>query len=344
MSSLYSSLKITQQLPNLKSFESLLRTVNDDTFASIALELFQIQAQANAVYRSFLDARGLAPSAVRNVSDIPFMPISFFKTKRVVTGEWQPEQVFTSSGTTGSITSSHYVQSLAFYLEHATRLFECAFGSPANYHLLALLPGYAEREGSSLLAMVEHLIRQTKSPFSGYYLRNQVDLLRQVDRVRQMNDGRKVLIWGVTFSLLELAEQHAPNLADCLIIETGGMKGRRPELTRAELHEVLSTAFGVRQVASEYGMTELLSQAYSEGAGRFSVPPCMKIRIRDINDPKAVVSAGKTGLIQVIDLANIHSCAFIETEDLGLLSQDGYFQVLGRMDNSDARGCNLLVG
>ena len=331
-------------MPNIKSFESLLPDVNEKTFASIALELFQFQACENAVYRSFLEARNIEASSIRSLHEIPFLPISFFKTARVVTGNWLPEKVFTSSGTTGTVTSSHYVRSVDFYLAHATQLFERVFGPLTDYHLLALLPGYGERAGSSLLVMIEHFIQRTGSSYSGYYLHNHDDLIRQIDRVRSLGDGKNVLIWGVTFSLLDLAEQYAPDLSGCVVMETGGMKGRRPELTRVELHDQLRRLFSVESVASEYGMTELLSQAYSAGAGRFLVPSCMKIQIRDVNDPKNTLPQGRTGLIQVIDLANIHSCGFIETEDLGVLGQPGYFEVLGRMDNSDVRGCNLLVG
>ncbi len=260
----------------------------------------------------------------------------------MVTGSYSnPDVIFTSSGTTGAITSRHVVPSLSFYLENCKRNFEFFFGSLSDYHILALLPSYLEREGSSLIAMVNFFIQKSESAHGGFYLNNYETLLEKIDQLRR--DNRKVLLLGVSFALLELAEKFEVDLSHCMIMETGGMKGRRREMTREELHDFLQRRFNVKTIFSEYGMTELMSQAYSLGKGVYRTPPWMKVVIRDINDPFARELPGKTGGLNIIDLANLHSCAFIETQDLSKMAQDGSFEVLGRFDNSDIRGCNLLV-
>ena len=326
-------------MKTIKSFEEDLYRINDQNFEDIAFELFKFQVEHNQVYRDFVTH--LHRKQVNSLEEIPFLPISFFKTHVIQTGTWIPETTFTSSGTTGETTSRHPINTLALYFENTERNFSHFFGSLENYHVLALLPSYLEREGSSLVAMAGHFIRKSKSAFSGFYL-NQLDAL--VEKLQELKrSDRKVVLLGVTFALLDLAETYALDLSHCLIMETGGMKGRRQELTREETHRIICSRFNVRYILSEYGMTELLSQAYSFGQGRFLTPSTISVLIRDISDPFDREPVGQTGAINVIDLANIYSCAFIETQDLGKIHQDGSFEVLGRMDNSDIRGCNLMV-
>jgi hypothetical protein len=257
----------------------------------------------------------------------------------IKSGQWTAQAVFASSGTTGATTSTHHVRDLDFYLSHAEKNFTRFFGPLHDYHFLALLPSYLERKNSSLVAMMDHFIRTSGSPYSGFYLRDTPKLVEDIEKLR--SDSRKTILWGVTFALLDLAENHKPDLGHCLVFETGGMKGRRKELTRDELHEVLRTELRVSNVYSEYGMTELLSQAYSLGKA-FQCPPWVKVLGRDVTDPFRKGLLGEICGINVIDLANWHSIAFIETEDLGKVYPDGSFEVLGRFDNSDLRGCNLL--
>jgi hypothetical protein len=326
-------------LETFKSFGSEIYSVNAQSFTDIALRIFRFQAEHNPVYRSFINHLKADVVGITTVEQIPFMPISFFKDHAVKTGEWETEVVFTSSATTGTGVSRHEVASLDFYLNNATRSFEFFFGSLTNYHFLALLPSYLEREGSSLIAMMDHFIRASGSLHSGFYLYN-VDKL--IQDMHAISDQRQVVLWGVSYALLDFAEQH-PMTLPAMLFETGGMKGRRREVTRDDLHETLTRALGVKTVHSEYGMTELLSQAYTRGGSRFSCPPWMRIVGRDLTDPLAKGLLNETVGINVIDLANLHSVAFIETQDLGKVFGDGTFEVLGRADNSDVRGCNLLV-
>jgi hypothetical protein len=328
-------------LDTLRSFETKLYSVNESSFEDIALELFHFQAVYNPVYRDFLRNLSVDITSVTELNQIPFLPIRFFKTHDIKTGEWIPEVTFTSSGTTALTTSRHAVQHLSFYLDHAQRCFEHFFGSLTGYHLLALLPSYLERQGSSLIAMIDHFIRGTGSPYSAFYLH---DVDRLVDRLESLRgDNKTTLLWGVSFALLDLAEKHSMDLSHCRLFETGGMKGRRKEIIRQELHKVLGESFHLKNVFSEYGMTELLSQAYSKGGTRFFCPPWMRVLARDMTDPLETGLLNETGGINVIDLANCHSAAFIETEDLGRVFEEGTFEVLGRADNSDVRGCSLLV-
>jgi len=326
-------------LDNFKSLESEIYRVNGHTFADIALRVFRFQAENNPVYRSFVQHLRVDAAAVAAVEQIPFMPISFFKDHTVKTGTWEPELVFTSSATTGARVSRHEVASLDFYLQNATRTFEFFFGPLTNYHFLALLPSYLEREGSSLIAMMDHFIRASGSAHSGFYLYNVDQLMKDLNVIR---DARQIILWGVSYALLDFAEQHPMSL-QAMLFETGGMKGRRKEITRDDLHQTLTRAFGVKTIHSEYGMTELLSQAYTRGGSRFMCPPWMRIVGRDLTDPLAKGLQNETAGINVVDLANLHSVAFIETQDLGKVFDDGSFEVLGRTDNSDVRGCNLLV-
>ncbi|HEY0743740.1 MAG TPA: acyl transferase [Chryseosolibacter sp.] len=324
-----------------KSFESQLYKVNDRSFDDIALSLFRYQAQNNAVYRSYIANLRVNVDKIHTVRAIPFLPISFFKTKMIKTGEWDAETVFSSSGTTGSTPSSHAIANLQFYLTHSVRCFEHFFGDIRNYHFLALLPSYLERTNSSLVAMMDHFIKCSESPHSGFYLHHTDKLLRDIENLK--NDTKKVILWGVSFALLDLSERSGPDLSHCIIFETGGMKGRRKELTRAELHDSLRSGLNVKNIYSEYGMTELLSQAYSKGESVFYPSPWMKIIGRDLTDPLEKGLHNQTSGINVIDLANWHSISFIETEDIGKCYHNGSFEVLGRFDNSEVRGCNLMV-
>lgn len=324
-----------------KSFEDLLPTVNAQTFDEIALALFQFQARANTVYASYLKALRLHPEKINHVSEIPFLPIRFFKNYTIKTASWQEETYFSSSGTTGSHSSNHAIYNLSAYLHHTQQIFERNFGSLQQYHLLALLPSYLERGQSSLVAMIDHFIKQTKSPKSGFYLNNYEQLVEDVADLKKTE--KKVIVWGVTYALLDVAEKFSPAWQDVLVFETGGMKGRRQEITREALHIQLKSTLRIDKVYSEYGMTELLSQAYTKGGNLFYPSHSMKIIIRDITDPLKKGLLCETGGINVIDLANLRSIAFIETEDLGKIDQNGCFEVLGRSDNSDIRGCNLLV-
>lgn len=328
-------------MDTIKSFELLLHQVNAQTFDEIALRLFRFQVQNNPVYGNFIKALRLNPNTINHVNDIPFLPIRFFKDHVLKTREWKEEVFFESSGTTGMLASRHAVYSVEEYCAHAQKIFEQTFGSLQQYHFLALLPSYLERGNSSLVAMIHHFIQQTGSESSGFYLHNQEQLVEDVNRLK--NSGKKVIVWGVTYALLDIAEKFTPDWQDVLVFETGGMKGRRKEITREALHETLKNRLKIDKVYSEYGMTELLSQAYSKGGSLFYPASSMKIIIRDITDPLRKGLQHETGGINVIDLANYRTISFIETEDLGKIDENGHFEVLGRSDNSDVRGCNLLV-
>lgn len=324
-----------------KSFDLDFSSVNDGNFVDIALQVFHFQVENNSVYKEFARYLGIDPKGVTLLSDIPFLPISFFKSHVLKTGAWSPEGYFSSSGTTGPQTSSHAVRDVEFYLRQARRCFEHFFGDVREYHFFALLPSYLERKDSSLVAMIDYFIRESGSALSGFYLHNTDQLLEDLRRAR--DTAKKSVLWGVTFALLDLAERYHPDLSHCMVFETGGMKGKRPEITRPELHQVLSENFRVSRIFSEYGMTELFSQAYTRGGHRFFCPPWLKIVARDVTDPLQKGLLNETGGINVVDLANVDTIAFIETEDLGKVYADGSFEILGRLDNSDLRGCNLLV-
>jgi hypothetical protein len=325
-----------------KIFADQLANVNACTFDDIALELFQFQAVNNPVYAQFIHAVGIRPSAVTTVESIPFLPIRFFKSHVIKSSSWQEQHFFTSSGTTGMQTSRHAVYDTNAYRHHAQLLFEKQFGPLTQYHVLALLPSYIEQGQSSLVSMIDHFIKETQSSHSGFYLHNYEKLVADVEHLEKSTD-RKVLVWGVTYALLEVAEEFAPDWSSVLVFETGGMKGRRKEITREALHDQLISQMGLHSVFSEYGMTELFSQAYTQGGTQFLPGRSMKVIIRDLTDPLRRGLLKETGGINVIDLANFSTVAFIETEDIGKISENGTFEVLGRMDNSDVRGCNLLV-
>ena len=310
-------------------------------FLHIALQVFQYQYANNKVYRTFCKHLNVQPSEVTTLKDIPFLPIQFFKSEAVRSNEAHVETIFTSSGTTGQQTSKHYVTDLSLYEQSFMTTFTQFYGKPEDYCILALLPSYLEREGSSLIYMVDHLIKASGHADSGFYL-NDLDRLAQTLK-RLDNQGQKVLLIGVSFALLDLVERYQFNLKHTTVMETGGMKGRRKELIREELHALLQDGFGVSQIHSEYGMTELLSQAYSTGHGVFKCPPHMQLLIRDSEDALSYLPQGKTGGINVIDLANIDSCSFIATQDLGRQVHTNTFEILGRFDHSDIRGCNLMA-
>ena len=316
--------------------------INSPTnFEQKALEVFKYQFQNNKVYRSFCDLLYKNPADVNCIEDIPFLPISFFKAKEITTTPGIKDIIFTSSGTTGSSNSKHYVSDISWYIESFRKGFQHFYGNIEDYTILALLPSYLEREGSSLIYMVEDLIKNSKKGNSGFYLN---DLKKLAHTLNQLDAQReKTLLIGVSFALLDLVEKYSFNLQNTIIMETGGMKGRRKELIREELHAILEKGFGVKKIHSEYGMTELLSQGYSKGNGIFNCPPWMKVLTRDPEDALTIQNHGKTGGINVIDLANYHSCSFIATQDLGKTHKDGSFEVIGRFDHSDIRGCNLLI-
>lgn len=312
-----------------------------EQFETLALKVFKHQFENNQVYRSYCDLLLRHPSDIKKTEDIPFLPIQFFKTHEVITGEKEPDIIFSSSGTTGSTTSKHYVHDLKLYEQSFTKAFELQYGQPTDYVILGLLPSYLERTGSSLIYMVNHFIKHSPHPESNFYLNNLDELYKTLQSLE--SQGKKTLLIGVSFALLDFVEQYQLRLNHTIVMETGGMKGRRTELVRAELHEQLCQGFGVDCIHSEYGMTELLSQAYSKENGVFECPPWMKIVIRDTEDPLSILPPNKNGGINIIDLANLNSCAFIATQDLGKLHDIGSFEVIGRFDHSDVRGCNLMV-
>lgn len=314
-------------------------------FEKIALKVFRYQYENNLVYKEFCDFMKTDVQKVKSLEQIPFLPIQFFKSHKVVSSNPETseliQQTFTSSGTSGMLTSKHFVTDISLYEESYRKGFSQFYGNIEDYVVLALLPSYLEREGSSLIYMAEDLIKMTNNPESGFYLHNHEELIEKL--IRLDNSGQNVILIGVTYALLDLIEKHPFRLQNTIIMETGGMKGKRKEMIREELHEQLCEGFGVTAIHSEYGMTELLSQAYSLGNGVFECPSWMQILVRDTEDALNYVSDGKTGGINVIDLANINSCAFIATQDLGKKNPNNSFEVLGRFDNSDIRGCNLMV-
>ncbi|MDP2088475.1 MAG: acyl transferase [Flavobacteriaceae bacterium] len=315
---------------------------SSEEFEQLALEIFQHQAKNNIVYKQFLDILKFDTASVKKTIDIPFLPIYFFKRFEIITGKNKPQEIFLSSGTTGIIQSKHFVTDVAVYKESYITAFEHFYGSIKDYTILALLPSYLEREGSSLIYMVDDFIKKTQNSDSGFYLN---DLDKLAEKLHELNSkGIKVLLMGVTYALLDLIENQQFNLQNTMVMETGGMKGKRREMIREELHEKLCKGFGVTEIHSEYGMTELLSQAYSKGNGIFETPPWMKILIRDTEDAFSYLPPQKSGGINIIDLADYNSCSFIATQDLGKTHPNNTFEVLGRFDHSDIRGCNLLIG
>ena len=313
----------------------------EQNFNDLAIEVFKFQYENNTTYQQFCKLLNIIPKQVTQIDQIPFLPIAFFKSHPIKTGDFKEEAIFLSSGTTGQNQSKHFVKDLSVYEKSYTKAFEQFYGNVEDYCVLALLPSYLEREGSSLIYMMDDFIKKSNHPKSGFFLKNEAFLIENLQFLTK--NSQKTILFGVSFALLELAEKYKIDLSNVVIMETGGMKGRREELTRDELHSIYKNSFNVGSIHSEYGMTELLSQAYSKGEGIFETPAWMKIIIRDVNDPFNILKHGKTGGINVIDLANIHSCSFIATQDLGKQNAKGQFEVLGRFDNSDIRGCNLLI-
>jgi phenylacetate-coenzyme A ligase PaaK-like adenylate-forming protein len=322
--------------------ENIFNIQNESDFQKLALEIFRYQAENVPVYKNFISHLKVKPEEITDYRKIPFLPVELFKSHEIIIANKKAEVIFESSSTTGAIPSRHFVADISMYEESFLRGFRKFYGEPAGLCILALLPSYLERTGSSLVYMAEKLIRFSANPDSGFYLNEQeklISVLRKLKRAEQ-----PTLLLGVSFALLELSEKYEEDLNGIIVMETGGMKGRRKELVREELHTTLQKSFNLNQVHSEYGMTELLSQAYSGGQGIFRCPSWMKILIRDSYDPFQILESGNTGSINIIDLANIYSCSFIATSDLGRLENDGSFEVLGRIDNSDIRGCNLMIG
>lgn len=325
-----------------RQFKHRLLDVNARSFEAMAMELFYWQAKHNLIYHTYLSHLGVDFEKVRSTPNIPFLPIEFFKHHQVISGNAPPnKRFFESSGTTGQTRSRHYIADLPWYHQVCLQGFERQWGPLTDYHVFALLPSYLERSNASLVAMADFFIKQSQSAYSGFYLSDLDRLVHQVESARQTN--RRILILGVTFALLDLVEIYRLQWPEVVVMETGGMKGKRKEITRAEVQELLFRGLGVSKVASEYGMTELFSQAYSQAKGQFMSPPWMKISIRDTYDPFSPAPKGRQGGINVIDLANVDSCAFIETKDLGKIVNSRSFEVLGRFDNSEVRGCSLLA-
>lgn len=323
------------------STSDIFHIASKKEFEKITLKVFRYQYDNNAVYQHFCNLLNKNKTNVKSIFEIPFLPIQFFKTHEVISSTAPVQITFTSSGTTGMTTSRHLVTDLNFYEESFRLGFSQFYGNIEDYVVLALLPSYLEREGSSLIYMAEDLIKSSNHPESGFYLHNYDELIETL--IRLDNSGQNVILLGVTYALLDLIEKQNFHLKNTIIMETGGMKGKRKEMIREELHDLLCKGFGVSKIHSEYGMTELLSQAYSLGDGIFECPPWMEILIRDTEDALSYITEGKTGGINVIDLANINSCSFIATQDLGKKNPNHSFEVLGRFDNSDIRGCNLMV-
>lgn len=321
--------------------DKIFTITNQNEFKSLALSIFKFQYENNPVYQNFCNHLKRDPKNVKAIIEIPFLPIQFFKSKQVVATTTEPQIIFESSGTTGDLTSKHFVSNTTIYKKSYLKGFQDFYGAIDEYCVLALLPSYLERQGSSLIYMVEDLIKKSNHSDSGFYLNDFYGLKNKLEKLE--NTAVKTLLIGVSFALLDLVEKHSFSLKHTLVMETGGMKGRRKEMIRNELHEVLKKGFGVPTIHSEYGMTELLSQAYSKGDGIFKCPPWMKVLTRDTENPLEIYSTTKTGGINIIDLANINSCSFIATQDLGKTYDNGDFEVLGRFDHSDVRGCNLMV-
>lgn len=321
--------------------DKIFNISTDNEFKDLALEIFKYQFENNAVYRSFCDLLFKHPADIKKIEGIPFMPIEFFKSHEVLSSRSPIQKTFTSSGTTGSITSKHHVTNLNIYENSFRKGFSHFYGNIEDYVVLALLPSYLERDGSSLIYMANEFIHKSKHPESGFYLNNISELASTIKILEARNQN--VLLIGVSFALLDLVESFNFNLKHTIIMETGGMKGRRKEMIRSELHAILKQGFGIKNIHSEYGMTELLSQAYSKGQGIFECPPWMRVLTRDTEDALCIQKNGKSGGINIIDLANINSCSFIASQDLGKVYNDNSFEIIGRFDNSDIRGCNLMV-
>jgi phenylacetate-coenzyme A ligase PaaK-like adenylate-forming protein len=327
----------------LKSItDKIFKDISEPEFEGLSLQIFRYQHENNSVYKEYINAVGIDVASISKISEIPFLPIAFFKSHRIICDDnGNDEQVFRSSTTTTGIPSNHFVKDVSLYERSFRKGFELFYGDIKQYRLLALLPSYLEKGDSSLVYMVDKLIADSQNSDSGFYMNNYEDLANKLKENEK--NSQKTFLIGVTYALLKLAEEYPMALKNTIVMETGGMKGRREELTKAEVHKILSAAFKVEHIHSEYGMTELLSQGYSKGKGVFKSVPWMKVLIRDIYDPFRVGLVNETGAINIIDLANINSCSFIATDDLGIISPSGDFEVAGRLDSSDIRGCNIMA-
>lgn len=321
--------------------ENIFLIDSDEAFNALALSTFKFQAENCTIYKNYIQNLNIDANSITDIEQIPFLPIGFFKTQTILSSNAPIEVTFSSSGTTGMVQSSHFVTDASLYETSYLQAFDVFYGSISHYCVLALLPSYQQRSDSSLIYMVNDLIEKSRHPQSGYFLHNDEDLYQTLKNLKEKK--QPTVLIGVTYALLDFIEKYAVYFPELIVMETGGMKGKRKEMVREELHDQLTKGFGVTTIHSEYGMTELLSQAYSLGHGIFNCPKWMKVFTRDTNDPLTLVAHGKTGGINVIDLANINSCSFIATQDLGKIYPDGSFEVLGRFDNADIRGCNLLV-
>ncbi len=319
----------------------LLAQLNNSGFSDLALRVFRYQARYNPLYARWLQLLGCDVQQVQTPEAIPCLPIQFFKTHQIRTGDWQPATIYSSSATTGQTPSQHLVRDPELYLANARRGFSSFYGDPADWCVLALLPSYLERGGSSLVAMANDFIARSRQPESGFFLHDHAALRATIESCQ--SQGLPTLLLGVSFALLDFAEAQAMNLQGLTVMETGGMKGRRRELTRPELHAVLTEAFQLPRIHSEYGMTELFSQAYAAGGNLFTPAASMRVLATEINDPFCTVAPGRSGVLNIIDLANLDTCAFITTEDVGKVHADGRFEVMGRLDVAEMRGCNLMV-
>ena len=334
---------MTPEIPRAFDLEKEVFAVsNEKQFDLIALRVFEFQFYQNSLYNQYCKLLNKTPETVTSTNQIPFLPISFFKSNQVVTTSFEPELIFESSGTSGVNTSRHYIKNATIYRNSFRRAFNHFFGKVENYCVLGLLPSYLERGNSSLVYMVDQLIRDSKHPESGFYLYDYEKLHEVILRIERT--GTPTILFGVTYALLDFSKQYPNKLNHVKIIETGGMKGRQKEMVKSELYDILKKAFGLKHIYSEYGMTELLSQAYAKD-GMYTCPPWMKIVLRDETDPLSNSENGRitSGAINVIDLANLYSCSFIATDDIGKIHSNGSFEVLGRLDNSDIRGCSLMV-
>jgi phenylacetate-coenzyme A ligase PaaK-like adenylate-forming protein len=333
---------MSPEIPKTENLEKeVFRINNESSFRSIALEVYHFQYHNNKLYQRFSNALRKDPSNVESLEQIPFLPVSVFKSAKVLTTELEPELIFESSGTTAAKGSLHFVAKASIYKESFTRAFTNFFGPPADHCILALLPSYLERGNSSLVYMADQLMALSGHPLSGFYLHDQEKLKHTLEELEQ--NGQKTILLGVSYALLDLAERFPMQLEHTAVVETGGMKGRRKELSKQELYAALKKGFGVSRICSEYGMTELLSQAYAVD-GIYNTPPWMKVLLREESDPLTIIKEnGRAGVINIIDLANIYSCSFIATDDAGRTHDQGSFEVIGRVDNSDVRGCSLMI-
>lgn len=321
--------------------EKIFEINSSESFNETALEIFRYQVQTNKVYKTFVERLNLRAEKIKTIGQVPFLPIEFFKSHIVISGNKTPDNWFESSGTTGSVVSRHFYRDTFLYERSFMTAFQNFYGNANEYCILALLPSYLERQGSSLVYMAGKLIEASGHPNSGFYLHNLDELAQVLKKLDQSE--QKIMLIGVSFALLDLIEIHQFQLKNVTVVETGGMKGRKREMVREELHQLLCAGFGVEKIHSEYGMTELFSQAWSQGGGKFQTPSWLKIMIRDVNDPLSLIGKNAVGGINIIDLANVGSCSFVATQDLGRLAEDGSFEVLGRFDQAEVRGCSLLV-